>query len=383
MLAPNALKDSCTASVAADALAAGVRRALPSAEIVQLPVADGGDGLLEVLGVALGAELLRFRVAGPRRGQVEAPVAWLPARRTAIIETALASGLALLAGPERDPTATTTRGSGELMRRALDLGAERLVIGLGGSATNDGGIGMATALGYRFLDGAGEQVAPVGGNLARIRRIDVDGVDARVAGTRIDVVCDVDNPLLGPRGAARTYAPQKGARPEQVELLEQGLAHLAHLVRRDLGVDVRDLPGAGAAGGLGAGLIAFCGGRLCPGAELVLDLVDFDTHLCGADLVLTTEGRIDAQTGFGKAPGAVAARAARLGVPCIGIAGAVPWGEDGGLADPQAAGFQALVSLCHEPMTLERAQAQAQRLLERAAEQVLRIFIAGRRSAVQ
>ena len=376
ILAPNALKGSCAASAAAAAMAAGVARVLPTAELVRLPVADGGDGLLDVVVHAMGARTRRYRVSGPRFQAVDADIVWLPERRVAVIEMALASGLALLSDAERDAEATTTLGTGELMRNALDLGARKLVVGIGGSATNDGGIGMASALGYRFLDRLGKAVPPVGGNLALIERIDSTRVDARLGTVEIEAVCDVDNPLTGPRGAARVYAPQKGAAPHQVARLDEGLSHLAELIRRDLGADPSDLPGAGAAGGLGAGLLAFCGARLRRGAALVLELLQFDRHLAGADLVLTAEGRIDAQTCFGKAPGVVAAHADRLGVPCIAIAGSISHGDD--LAALHAAGMDAVFSLCSGPMSLEQAQEQSETLLARASEQVVRAFLSGR-----
>ncbi|MGB5834578.1 MAG: glycerate kinase [Thiohalocapsa sp.] len=373
VVAPNALKGSCSASAAAVALAEGVRRVLLDADILQVPVADGGDGLADVLTHALGAERRPYSVTGPRFAPVDAELAWIADRQTAVIEMALASGLALLSDADRDATVTTTLGTGELMRKALDLGAEKLVVGIGGSATNDGGIGVAVALGYRFLDRAGTVVSPVGGNLQRIEQIDADGTDQRLHAVRIEAICDVDNPLSGPNGAARVYGPQKGATPDQVASLDAGLAHLAMLIQRDLGVDVREIPGAGAAGGLGAGLMAFCGAELCPGAEVVLELVELDRHLVGADLVLTAEGRIDGQTRFGKAPGAVAAHAARLGVPCIAIAGSI--GDD--VAGLHEAGVQAVFSLCSGPIALEHAQAQSEALLARSAEQVVRAFLAG------
>lgn len=373
VLAPNALKGSCSARAAAAALAVGVARALPDAALVQVAVADGGDGLVDVVTQALRGQSRPYRVTGPGFNPVDAELTWVAPQRTAVIEMALASGLALLADVDRDPSATTTFGTGELMRYALALGAEKLVVGIGGSATNDGGIGMAAALGYRFLDRAGEQIVPVGGNLSQIDRIDFGGVDARLAAARVEAICDVDNPLTGPKGASTIYGPQKGATPAQAALLDTGLAHLAAVMQRDLDVDCRDIPGAGAAGGLGAGLIAFCGADLRPGAEVVLELVELDRHLRGADLVITAEGRIDAQTRFGKAPGAVAAHAARLGVPCIAIAGSI--GED--VAALHDSGIQAIFSLCPGPMTLAQAQARAEPLLARAAEQAVRAFRAG------
>lgn len=374
ILAPNALKGSCTAAAAAAAMAHGVARALPDAVCVQLPVADGGDGLAEVLTAALDGERRMVPVTGPRFAPVDAALVWSPSRRTAVVEMALASGLALLAEDERDATATTTLGTGELMRAALDLGAEHIIVGLGGSATNDGGIGMARALGWRFLDASGQAVTPTGAGLPDIARIDRTAKDPRLGKVRVEAVCDVDNPLTGPRGAAAVYGPQKGAGPAQVAALDAGLAQLADRIERDLGLDVADLPGAGAAGGLGAGLVAFADATLRPGAELVLDLLALDRHLAGADLVLTAEGRIDAQTAYGKAPAAVAARAKAQGIPCIAIAGGI--GED--LGPLHDIGIDAVFSLCRWPMTLDEAQRDAEALLADAAEQAARAFFAGR-----
>lgn len=431
LLAPNALKGSCAAGAAARALARGVRRAAPGAELVAVPVADGGDGLLELALEVLGARRVPVRVTGPRFAPVEATLAWVPERRLALIEMALASGLALVPEVERNPLHATTRGTGELIRAALDLGAETLLVGIGGSATTDGGIGMASALGYRFLDAAGREVPPTGAGLTAITRIDASGADPRLARVNIQAVCDVDNPLTGPRGAAAVYGPQKGASPDQVVLLEAGLTHLANLVAQTLEVRatvslcgqepwgeegpwtmegalgdaappgeegppggeerrggkeapgrehaldprcLHDRPGAGAAGGLGFGLRAFCGARLRPGAELVLEMLDFDRHLPGADLVLTAEGRLDGQTLAGKAPALVAARARQAGIPCVVLAGSLE-PDLPGLAD---LGITAALSLCPGPLSLADAMARAEELLAAAAEQVVRIFLAGR-----
>lgn len=253
----------------------------------------------------------------------EAPFCYVEAERFAAVEMALASGLALVPSGQRDAMRTTTLGTGELIAAALDLGATRIGVGIGGSATTDGGIGMATALGVRFLGDNGVEVQPVGGELRRIRHIDVSKLDPRVQEARIEAVCDVDNPLCGPKGAAHVYGPQKGATPDQVKLLDDGLANLAEIIKRDLGMEVRDLPGAGAAGGLGAGLYAFLGAELKRGVDLVLDLVGLDAKLAGANLVLTGEGQIDFQTAFGKAPAGVGAAAKRQGIPCVAIAGSV------------------------------------------------------------
>lgn len=375
VLAPNALKGCLTATEAAEAMARGVARACPTAEIACVPVADGGDGLADVLVNALNGETLTVTVTGPRGDPVSASFCHVPARRLAAIEMATASGLALLGRDRLNPLLTTTRGTGELIAAALDLGISHLIVGIGGSATNDGGIGMATALGVRFLDGSGKPVEPVGGALATIQRIDPSDLDPRLAGVRIEAICDVDNPLLGERGAAFVYGPQKGATPAQVRELDAGLAHLAAVIERDLGLDVRELPGAGAAGGLGAGLKAFLNAELRRGVDLVLDLVGLEGHLRGADLVLTAEGQIDSQTAFGKAPAGVAERARRFGVPCLAIAGSV----GGGLDALHALGIDAVFSLCPGPVSLAQAMAAGGDFLAAATEQAVRAFLAGHR----
>ena len=375
VLAPNALKGSLTAMQAASAMEQGIRAAFPEAEILKVPVADGGDGLAEVLIDALEGEARIATVRGPLGQSVQATLCHVPARGLAAVEMAVASGLALLAPQDRNPALTTTYGTGELIRAALDLGARHVVVGIGGSATNDGGVGMAAALGTRFLDAAGNAVAPIGGALGQIRRIDVSGLDPRLATVRCEAICDVDNPLLGPRGAAQVYGPQKGASPAQVEELDAGLAHLADVIAADLGLDVRDMPGAGAAGGLGAGLYAFLGAELRRGVDLVLDLVGLDAQLVGADLVITAEGQIDYQTAFGKAPAGVAQRAKAQGIPCLAIAGGI--GER--ITDLHLIGIDAVFSLCPGPISLEQAMEAGPALLQAATEQVVRCFFSNSR----
>lgn len=377
VVAPNAFKGCLSASEAARAMAVGIARAMPAAELIRVPVADGGDGLVDVAHEALGGSLHRCSVTGPLFERREAAFCHVPAERFAAVEMALASGLALVPLEQRDPTRTTTLGTGELIGAALAQGVSRIGVGIGGSATTDGGLGMATALGVRFLDKAGQEVRPVGGELGRIHRIDMNGLDPRLKGVRIEAVCDVDNPLCGPKGAAAVYGPQKGATPEQVKLLDEGLANLADVIERDLGVACRDLPGAGAAGGLGAGLHAFLGAELRRGVDLVLDLVGLDDKLTDAILVLTGEGQIDFQTAFGKAPAGVGERALAHGIPCVAIAGSVGEGVD----TLAKVGITAVFSLCSRPMTLDDAMAQAAPLLEQAAEQVGRLFQASHPSA--
>jgi glycerate kinase len=289
---------------------------------------------------------------------------------------ALASGLALVPPGRRDALAASTFGTGELIKHALDLGARKIIVGIGGSATTDGGTGAAHALGIRFFDENDRVIAPNGAALSRIRRIDVSGRDPRIAGVRIEAACDVDNPLYGPRGAACVFGPQKGATPEQVWQLDEGLKTLASVIERDLGVAVADMPGAGAAGGLGAGLKAFLGAELRRGSELVLDIVGLDRALENADLVLTGEGSMDEQTAAGKAPAVVAARARAHGSACIAITGR----RVDRLDALHQTGIDAVFSLCSRPMSLETAMSEAASLITSATEEAVHAFVAGRRA---
>lgn len=373
VLAPNAFKGSLTASEAAAAMAVGVGRACPDAEIVQVPVADGGDGLVDVALEALGGDAHEATVSGPLGAPLAARYCVVPSMCFAAIEMALASGLALLSENQRDAMRASTWGTGQLIAAALNHGVSRIGVGIGGSATTDGGIGMAAALGVRFLDESGDAVEPVAADLGRIRQIDTTGLKPRLKEVRVEAICDVDNPLTGPDGAAAVYGPQKGATPEQVEELDRGLGNLADVIERDLGIDVRGVAGGGAAGGLGAGLCAFLGAELIKGVDFVLDLVGLEDKLAGADLVITGEGQIDFQTVHGKAPAGVGAAARAQGIPCLAIAGGV--GDD--LGNLHDIGIQAVFSLCPGPVTLATATANADDFLARSAEQVARSFLAG------
>lgn len=384
VVAPQALKGSLDAAEVGAAIAAGVRAVFPDAQIAVVPVADGGEGTVRALVAATGGELRRTRVSGPLGEPVEAEWGILgtvrehDARdtpvRTAVIEMAAASGLPLVPPSRRDPRITSTRGTGELLRAALDAGCRAVILGIGGSATNDGGAGMAQALGARLLDDTGNELPPGGAALARLARIDMSGLDARLRATSVRVACDVTNPLVGPTGASAVYGPQKGATPEMVRALDAALAHYADVLRRDLGVDVRDVPGAGAAGGLGAGLLAFAGAQLVPGAKLVLDALTFAETMRGADLAITAEGRLDAQTAYGKAPGAVAAAARAAGARAIVLAGAVAMDE----AALARLGFAAAIPLPDGPLTLDESMARAAELVTAAAVRALRLIKLGR-----
>ena len=377
VVAPNAFKDSLTATEAANAISRGIKSVLPDALTVHVPIADGGDGLFTVFHSVFGGEIVTVTVSGPLGELREAQYLFIPESGTAVIEMARASGLALLKPGQRNARATTTLGTGELALDAIARGARHVIVGIGGSATNDGGIGFATAIGVGFLDEFGKAVRPIGEELGTIRKIDVSGRKFDPGEIAFEAVCDVDNPLCGPRGAAVVYGPQKGASPGDVTFLDAGLANLAERVKEDLGVDFADKAGAGAAGGLGFGLAVFAGASLRPGVEVVLDMVGIDKALEGADLAITAEGRIDFQTAFGKGPAGVGGRARRGNVPCFALAGGVA----GDVSNLHEIGIDACFSLCPGPITLEEAMRNGGDLLAAAAAQAFRAFLAGRRSA--
>ena len=372
VLAPDSFKGSLSAAQVAQAMARGVQRVLPKTNLTLLPLSDGGEGLVDSLAAASGGKILDYQVTGPLGEKVTAQMGLMGNGQTAVIEMAQASGLILVPEDKRNPLQTTTFGTGELIKKALDLGCNHLIIGIGGSATNDGGLGMAQALGFRFLDEEGESLGFGGGELARLARIDASSKDPRLEGTTIEVACDVTNPLTGPSGAAHIYGPQKGATPEMVELLDAGLANLDRVLQRDLGKSVGQVPGAGAAGGLGAGLMALLGGRLVSGIELVLDVLEFDDKAKGAQLIITGEGKFDAQSAFGKVPMGVAQRARSLGVPVVVVAGSVLPSAD----VLHGEGVTAYFSILNQPMTLKEAMERGAELVENQAAQVMRLFTA-------
>jgi glycerate kinase len=366
VIAPDSYKESLTALQVASTIAAALRRQLPDAEVVEVPVADGGEGTLDALVDATGGRRYTASVRGPLGQPVDATWGLLGDGRTAIIEMAAASGLPLVPPDQRNPLVTSTEGTGQLIRAALDAGARRFILAIGGSATNDGGSGMMRALGVRFLDAAGDGLPPGGLALARLARIDMSGVDPRLAHCSFDVACDVDNPLTGPRGASAVFGPQKGATPEMVTQLDAALAHYARIVHEQLGIDVDAVPGAGAAGGVGAAALAFLRGTLRPGIDIVLGAVGLEARLAGADLVITGEGRLDGQTIFGKTPIGVARMAKRFGLPVIAIGGCLR--EDVDVVHEH--GIDAVFDCVHKAMPVEEALAGAQANLERVARNV-------------
>ena len=353
VVAPNAFKGTLTASQAARAITRGVREVFPDAEVVEVPVADGGDGTVEALVSANHGEYRTARVEGPLGDPVTATYGRFG--DTAVAELASASGLVLVPPARRDPRRTSTFGFGQLLEAARKSGASEIIAGIGGSATNDGGAGMAQALGARLLDGKGRELTRGGAALIDLAAVDRSGIDPAWKSTRVRVACDVDNPLTGPRGASHVYGPQKGADPATVEELDAALKRYGEIV----GVD--DLPGAGAAGGTGAGLVAFLGAELVPGAPLIVNASGLDAKLAGADLVITGEGQVDEQTAYGKAPGEVAKRARKLGIPVLLLAGSKRPGWEALLGQ----GVTAVVGMTEEGISLEEALNQPEGMLTR------------------
>lgn len=373
IVAPDSFKGSVSALGVAEAMERGIRAVFPAAEVIKVPIADGGEGTVEALVAATGGRLMHTEVRGPLGEPVRAHWGISGDGGTAFIEMASASGLPLVPRDRRDPRIASTFGTGELMKAALDAGLRRLVIGIGGSATNDGGTGMARALGARFLDADGRDLPEGGAALARLARIDLSGLDPRLAQASVMVACDVDNPLCGPKGASAVYGPQKGATPEMVRELDAALGVFASAAQTATGRDIARLPGAGAAGGLGAGLLFFTPASLRPGVSIVLETTGFEALAQGADLVITGEGRTDFQTAMGKAPVGVAAVAKRHGVPVICIAGGLGDGAD----DVLAHGIDALATTVPQPMTLEDCMGQGAALVEAAAARACRLVKVG------
>jgi len=373
VIAPDSFKGCLSAAEVSEAIEAGICAADSRIGCEKVPLADGGEGTVDALVHATGGRFLSAVVEGPLGDPVVAQFGILGDEETAVIEMAAASGLLLVPEEQRDPTSTTTYGTGQLIRAALNAGCQRLIVGLGGSATTDGGAGMAQALGVRMLDSAGQEISRAsGGQLRNIAEIDANNIDPRIAKCTMLVACDVDNPLLGPRGAAAVYGPQKGATSVQVEKLEAGLAHFAKLLERDVGKSVAEVPGAGAAGGLGAGLLAFCNAQLQAGIDLVLDVVKLAEKAADAELIITGEGKIDGQTAFGKAPIGALRVGQQLGIPVIAIGGSVA-SDTGQLNE---LGFAALFSILQQPMSLSEAMRPqtARQMLKFTAEQIVRLW---------
>ena len=371
VIAPQSFKGSLSARDVADAMAGGIQRVLSDVGLVLLPMADGGEGTVDALVSTTGGTFRYNEVAGPLGEKVTAGWGILGDGTTAVIEMAAASGLTLIPPNKLNPMLATTYGTGELIRAALEAGCRHLIIGIGGSATNDGGAGMAQALGVILQDEKGNELLPGGAALDRLKKIDITGLDARIAACRITVASDVTNPLYGEQGASWIYGPQKGATEEMCRQLDKALEKYALVIKRDLGIEVNDIPGAGGAGGLGAGLVAFLRAELRPGIDIVCEAVGLSQHLKGTMLVFTGEGRIDSQTMFGKTIAGVAIRAKEFGIPVIAIAG------DVAISNKELIryGIDAALSIAPGPISLEDSSADAERLIADATERALRLIL--------
>jgi glycerate kinase len=368
VVAPDSFKGSLTALEVSDAIEKGIREVFPEAEIIKIPMADGGDGTVECLVNATGGEILREKVIGPLGNEILAHYGILGDKKTAVIEMAAASGLTLVPENKRNPLITTTYGTGQLIKAALNQGCRKMIIGIGGSATNDGGAGMVQALGVKLLDQEGKEVGFGGGELKKIVKIDISCMDNRLFDIKVLVASDVNNPLCGPQGASRIYGPQKGATPEIIEELDKSLSYFAELIKRDLNKDIKDMPGAGAAGGLGASLMAFLSAELRPGIEIMIEAVKLEQAIKDADLVITGEGKIDSQTIYGKAPIGVAKIAKKYNIPVVAVAAIIE--EDSRIF--QSYGIDTLIKVSEPPMRLSEIKTKKICLIKRSIKQFLR-----------
>ena len=371
VIASDSFKGSISAAEVAACGERAVHRLFPDCKVVQLPVADGGEGTVETLTAALGGQSVATVVHDPLGRLITAQYGLITKEKTAIIEMATASGLPLLQPEERNPWLTSTYGTGELIRDALERGCRKFLIAIGGSATNDGGMGLLQALGFRFLNAEGQELPGCGGSLSQIEQIDTSRALTTLTECQFTVACDVTNPFYGREGAAYVFASQKGADAEMVEALDQGLRHFAQLIQTTQGIAIDQLPGAGAAGGLGGGLVAFLQARLRPGIEMVLDALQFDTQIAGADLIFTGEGKLDAQTCMGKTPFGVLRHAQQQGIPVVALGGAVEASEA-----LNRCGFLAVLPILPYPTSLAKAMDSTftQQNIERTVTQVLRLL---------
>lgn len=372
LVASDSFKGSLSSIRVGEAVAEGVKMVYPEAVVKIIPIADGGEGTVEALVTAGGGRYLKKIVTSPLGEPIEAVMGIL-ADDTAVIEMAAASGLPLVPKDKRNPLHTTTKGTGELIRAALDEGAKRILIGIGGSATNDGGAGVAQALGAKLLDKEGNELSPGGASLIDLAQIDTSCLDLRLKDVTITVICDVDNPLCGVRGASAVYGPQKGADSQMVRYLDSCLLHYAEIIKDQLGIDIQNIPGAGAAGGLGAGLLAFTRAEIQSGTEAVLDTIKFDEMISEYDLVITGEGRIDAQSAYGKVPKGVGSRALKNGKPALAIVGSIGDGAE----IMHEFGINAIIPIINRTMTLEEAVAEAYELAVQATERAFRLLRTG------
>ncbi len=371
LLAPDSFKESMTAKEVADAMERGIKKIIPYAECVKVPMADGGEGTVQSLVDATEGELYQVIVQGPTGDKVQAIFGVLGDKKTAIIEMASASGLHLVPREKRNPLLTSTYGTGQLIKAALDKGVINIIIGIGGSATNDGGAGMLQALGGKLLTQDNEEINLGGGYLNLLYKIDLNGLDKRLTGTKIQVACDVNNPLTGLDGASYVFGPQKGGTREMLKILDDNLSHYAKIIKEQLGIDIESIPGAGAAGGLGAGLLAFFSAELKKGIELITEHTKLKEKMKGSDYVFTGEGSIDGQTLYGKTPLGVALIAKDYNIPVIAFAGRV--GD--GVEDLYEHGISSIIGILSEADTIDKALEKGSKNIERACENIARIIV--------
>lgn len=372
VIAPDSFKGSLSAKEVADNIEIGIRKVYSDIDILKVPMADGGEGTVESLVDATGGEIIRLEVTGPLGEKVESFYGIMGDKKTAVIEMAAASGLPLVPNDKRNPMITTTYGTVELIKSALDRGCRDFIIGIGGSATNDGGSGMLEALGVKFLDKNGKKLPWGGGALINLDKIDMSSLDERLKSSRFVVACDVDNPLCGTNGASYIYGPQKGATVEMVQKLDRALNHYGNMIKKYLGKDVMDIKGAGAAGGLGAGFMAFLNAQLKPGVDIVIEKTRLKEIVKDADLVITGEGKMDSQTIYGKTPFGVAKVAKGFGIPVIAIAGCIS--DDAHINHEQ--GIDAMFSIVNYPIELQDAlnKEKAAVFIQKNSEEIFRLI---------
>ena len=369
VVAPDSFKGSLSAVQVADCIEKGIKLADPQCEVIKIPIADGGEGTVEALVNATGGEIIHKKVYGPLMKKIDSYFGVLGDKKTAVIEMAAAAGLRLVEENSRNPMNTTTYGVGELIKSVLDLGYKNIIIGIGGSSTNDGGMGMAQALGVKFYDKESRLLGNAGRYMGEIATIDTTDIDPRIFKTNIIVACDVKNPLFGMYGAAYVYGPQKGATPQIVEILDNGLRNLSNKMKQYLDIDISEIQGSGAAGGLGGGLIAFCKAQLAPGIEIIMKYCNFEEQVMNADLLITGEGRTDMQTCYGKVPVGIAKAAEKYNVPVVCLSGGL--GE--GYEETYKHGIDFALSHVRGPMTLEEAILDTEAMLIERAYGIVRL----------
>jgi len=373
LIAPDSFKESLSAREVADSIEAGIMQYRSDLVCIKIPLADGGEGTVESVLASVGGEKIAVRVRDPLMREIDSSWGLLPDRKTAVIEMAAASGIELLSNPERNPRITTTYGTGQLMLSALDHGCTKIYLGIGGSATNDGGAGMGQALGARLVDKDNREIGPGGGQLSRISRIDTTDFDPRISDCDVVVLSDVENPLIGKNGASQVYGPQKGGDKAMIRELDNNLQHFGNLLESHFGRKIINIPGSGAAGGLGAGLLGFCNAQMSKGFETIADLVKLESIVKTVDLIITGEGKLDFQTKFGKVPYGVAQIAGKYGKKVIGIAGSL--GD--GYKDLYTLGFQSIFPIAEGPATLDYCLNHAGTLVRNTSERIIRTILIG------